>query len=51
MSGATGASASLTGDSAQQYRRIMEAYVSQLGGFNNEIRVWTKHQGLAGDEG
>jgi raffinose/stachyose/melibiose transport system substrate-binding protein len=46
MSGAAGASASLTGDSAEQYRRIMEAYVSQLGGFDNEIAVWVKNQSI-----
>jgi raffinose/stachyose/melibiose transport system substrate-binding protein len=51
MLGAVGASASLTGDSSAQYKRIMEAYVSQLGGFNNEIRVWSTNRALVENEG
>jgi len=43
ISGAEGAAAVLTGDSETQYRRIMEAYVAQLGTRNNEVRIWAEN--------
>ncbi|KPK62720.1 MAG: hypothetical protein AMK73_05740 [Planctomycetes bacterium SM23_32] len=42
MTGAAGAGASVTGSSETQYKRIMEAYVGQVGSYNNEIRTWVE---------
>ncbi len=43
IAGAEGAAPVLTGDSETQYRRIMEAYVAQLGTRNNEVRIWAEN--------
>jgi len=43
LAGARGASEVLTGDSREQYRRILEAYVNQLGMRNNEVRIWVEN--------
>lgn len=43
LTGAKGASAAITGDSEAQYKRIIEAYVGQLGTRNNEVKVWTEN--------
>jgi raffinose/stachyose/melibiose transport system substrate-binding protein len=51
MAGAVGPTAALTGDSETQYRRIMEAYVGQVGSYNNEIRAWAEHSRSASSEG
>ena len=40
LTGAAGAAEAITGDSEAQYKRIMEAYVVQLGTRQNDIRVW-----------
>lgn len=50
MAGAQGARAALTGDSATQYKRIMEAYVAQLGTHGNDMRVWTRHSKAAAQQ-
>ncbi len=43
IAGAEGATAVLTGDSEMQYKRIIEAYVAQLGVRNSEIGIWAEN--------
>lgn len=43
LTGAPGATAVATGDSAAQYKRIMEAYVAQVGVRDSDIRDWTEN--------
>jgi len=40
LCGAQGAGAALSGDPSRQHKRIMEAYVNQLSGLNNDVRTW-----------
>jgi raffinose/stachyose/melibiose transport system substrate-binding protein len=46
LTDATGASAAITGDSETQYKRIMEAYVVQLGIRYNDIDDWMENVAL-----
>jgi raffinose/stachyose/melibiose transport system substrate-binding protein len=47
LAGASGAAAAMSGESAAQYKRIMEAYVTQLGGRDSDIRDWMENARLA----
>ena len=40
LTAAPGAAAAMSGDSPTQYKRIMEAYVAQLGARDSDIRDW-----------
>ena len=51
LSGAPGVAAAVTGDSRLQYKRIMEAHVTQIGSRFNDIRVWVDQAGRRQESG
>ncbi len=50
INGAVGATATITGQPAHQYRRIVEAYATQSNSLDHEVKLWVEHAKLRQQE-